>query len=441
MIEICARIIQRSVFITEEEITCEVKITNHGHNKNVNDEVKRRHSRHASDTRVIAPEAWNRGVNMEVKSKDESVMLALASAQIYCHCDVNERRLRLPVSIHNHSKQDHVKQHTSFSPVMGEKGHCLYTTEASVLFCDLKLRKGETKKFIYSDVLPSEVPPSYKGQHIKFSYKICIGVGRVGQPLCIIRLPFRLFELKGIFKSIKRNSSVQQDSDGPTLSPKKEQSDTNPFLEEDLLESYSLLDAAMDTLTTLTVKRNLNTYNIASTSGCVGKFCLSKHYYRLGEDVLGTFDLTGSEVSCIKFTVSLQVEETISKSCLLQPSSSNFVHYITLCRHEECCYHTTKTNFLLPIPVTATPEFTHKIVSVRWRLHFEFTIEMKDNTMEKSTLKTNVEENQMNLSIPSTLKTELMLWDLPIHVVATNPILASLMMQADSSETVLLSDS
>lgn len=66
---------------------------------------------------------------------------------------------------------------------------------------------------------------------------------------------------------------------------------------------------------------------------------------------------------------------------------------------------------------------------------------MKDNTMEKSTLKTNVEENQMNLSIPSTLKTELMLWDLPIHVVATNPILASLMMQADSSETVLLSDS
>lgn len=44
----------------------------------------------------------------------------------------------------------------------------------------------------------------------------------------------------------------------------------------------------------------LDTYNIASTSGCVGKFCLSKHYYRLGEDVLGTFDLTGSEVSCIK---------------------------------------------------------------------------------------------------------------------------------------------
>lgn len=38
---------------------------------------------------------------------------------------------------------------------IGEKGHCLYTTEASVLFCDLKLRKGETKKckwFCYRDL-------------------------------------------------------------------------------------------------------------------------------------------------------------------------------------------------------------------------------------------------------------------------------------------------
>ena len=40
--------------------------------------------------------------------------------------------------------------------------------------------------------------------------------------------------------------------------------------------------------------------------------------------------------------------------------------------------------------------------------------------------------------LPSTVKTETMLWDLPLHVVATNPIQASIMMQAESLETLIL---
>jgi len=42
------------------------------------------------------------------------------------------------------------------------------------------------------------------------------------------------------------------------------------------------------------------------------------------------------------------------------------------------------------------------------------------------------------LNIPPNLKTELMLWDLPIHVVATNPIQASLMMQSESTQILTL---
>lgn len=36
------------------------------------------------------------------------------------------------------------------------------------------------------------------------------------------------------------------------------------------------------------------------------------------------------------------------------------------------------------------------------------------------------------------LSTETMLWDLPLHIVATNPIQASLMMQAESSDSIYL---
>ena len=73
------------------------------------------------------------------------------------------------------------------------------------------------------------------------------------------------------------------------------------------------------------------------------------------------------------------------------------------------------------------------LVCVRWRLHFEFTIESTD--CKKS------QTDNTSASVPAKLHTESMLWDLPIHVVATNPIQASLMMQADSSETIILDDS
>ena len=46
---------------------------------------------------------------------------------------------------------------------------------------------------------------------------------------------------------------------------------------------------------------------------------------------------------------------------MITPTDSDPVHYITLSRHEEVCYSMTKTNFLIPIPITATSEFSHKL--------------------------------------------------------------------------------
>ena len=79
-------------------------------------------------------------------------------------------------------------------------------------------------------------------------------------------------------------------------------------------------------------------------------------------------------------------------------------------------------------------------VSVRWRLHFEFII---DSSSDKKTGEETpvTEEDEEGEDIPSNIKTESMLWDLPLHVVATNPIQASLMMQAESSETMVLKNS
>jgi len=60
----------------------------------------------------------------------------------------------------------------------------------------------------------------------------------------------------------------------------------------------------------------------------------------------------------------LQTEEKMSKNCMITPTTKDPIHYITLSRHEECCYLATKTNFLVPIPITATSEFSHKLGEV-----------------------------------------------------------------------------
>ena len=77
------------------------------------------------------------------------------------------------------------------------------------------------------------------------------------------------------------------------------------------------------------------------------------------------------------------------------------------------------------------------LVSVHWRLHFEFTI-VKQNGSSTTTEASIDQQQRRYMGIPSSLNMELMLWDLPIHVVATNPIQASLMMQTDSSQTMIL---
>ena len=50
-------------------------------------------------------------------------------------------------------------------------------------------------------------------------------------------------------------------------------------------------------------------YNITSSRGTVGKFCLFKAAYRIGEEIVGTFDFSESFIPCYK--VRTQVEHFV----------------------------------------------------------------------------------------------------------------------------------
>lgn len=49
----------------------------------------------------------------------------------------------------------------------------------------------------YSEVLPVEGPPSFRGQSVKYVYKLTIGCQRVNSPITLLRVPLRVLVLTG----------------------------------------------------------------------------------------------------------------------------------------------------------------------------------------------------------------------------------------------------
>jgi len=49
----------------------------------------------------------------------------------------------------------------------------------------------------YSDTVPFDGAPSYKGHAVKYSYKITIGTSRVQGQSKLLRLPIRILVLQG----------------------------------------------------------------------------------------------------------------------------------------------------------------------------------------------------------------------------------------------------
>ncbi|XP_052099381.1 RAB6A-GEF complex partner protein 2-like [Mytilus californianus] len=344
--------------------------------------------------------------------------LAWSSVQIICQCSVSESRVHLPKSQQLSTEEVSTTGcDTSFVPNKGERGLTVLSTKPRILFCDLKLAAGESKSFVYEDVIPVDSPPSYKGQAVKYSYKVTIGAQKFNQPTKLIRMPFRVMVLHGL-------NDISVYTEGEEVSP------SNPFLKPQQSEN-SLLDIAMQVLSTVTARKAPHSYNITNAKGKVAKFILFKQAYKLGEDIVGVFNFTDGTVPCVQFSVTLQSEEQISEECRKKPGQGTSV--TSYVKHQEMCLHTAKTHVNIPIPLTATPCFITDIVCLRWRLHFEFVT--SSDPIPESERPTNMDDSA-SWRGPATINVETMVWDLPIKIYPTSPIHASCVTMLKSGSCV-----
>uniref|UniRef100_A0A8C1JWV9 RAB6A-GEF complex partner protein 2-like n=1 Tax=Cyprinus carpio TaxID=7962 RepID=A0A8C1JWV9_CYPCA len=318
-----------------------------------------------------------------------SEMLAWASAQIHCQFHASESRVALPAQ---GTKQD----------VQAESDTVLIPSKDS-----------------YSEVVPTDGPPSFRGQAVKYVYKLTIGCQRVNSPIKLLRVPFRVLVLHGMPE--------------PPFPQDEEVAPSNPFLEEEegSRRDTRPLERALDMLMITTSRRCPYMFNITNMRGKVAKFCIFKTVYRLGEDIIGTFTFSEGDIPCLQYSVSLQSEEEVQEQYQRCPGQA--VSVTGHGRHLESCLHTASSHFSLPVPLNVTPGFTTDIVTLRWRLHFEFV------TAREPVEAPVVLQNQSEVTVwtgAEHVDVDTFSWDLPIKVLPTNPTLASYVSQFTGTNSI-----
>jgi hypothetical protein len=179
---------------------------------------------------------------------------------------------------------------------------------------------------------------------VKYSYKITIGTQRINEPTKLLKIPLRVLNID-VAQREKR------------ISP-----ESSPFATD---SASNAVNRALHQLLASASLRNTRTFNIASKKGPVVRIIMMKEAYRLGEEISGSLDFSSGTVPCQQVSVTLQSEERVPEECWVNHTRIE-PRCIGHTRHHECCLHTSRVQFMLPIPFTATPQFTTKLGQSSW---------------------------------------------------------------------------
>ena len=448
--------------------------------------------------------------------------LAWASVQIQCLCqwlDSSGKGLERKTSYSSAPHQelsvggilpDHKHSTTSLhigtSENLKSKGgtndnvHEVASTSPKILFCDLYLLPGECRTFSYEEVIPPGCPSTYHGKNIRYYYRLVVAAQRVGCPIATLRLPIRVlspFNHSSMISQKKqlpheiRNGYDRQDERyerGPLgiLAGNSKPAIANPFAShsegsdigsddlpghhDDEEDPDGLLSSKLALLlhepTPIAEARKKAThYDIRASEGRrVGKLCLFKTAYKLGEDILGLFDFSEIDLSCMQYSVSLIGEEKIptktddanSKRTNIDSSHRNdselenkvqdnpnttFVtKLVSKQSHQEFCFGFEETSFSLPVPLHVTPSFKLPECQLSWVLRFEFVIcatrsnsalgskpepKIRSQPYIEEDLNDDVTSMGHEWNGPSKIEVETMTWNLPIILLPSHPQIVS----------------
>merc|ERR1719468_349120 len=166
---------------------------------------------------------------------------------------------------------------------------------------------------------------------------------------------------------------------------------------------------------------NTNTYKVTVPEGNIAKITINKTNYKIGDKIVVFLDFTEATVPCLELKVTLQSEEMISEECRKKSNqASPGIH--SHCELKENILFVKKTDLTMQIPVHITPSFVTDIISLRWRLHFDFALSKTD---VQKIQRSNDPAMSVSWRPPDHLTVEVIKWDLPIVLHPFDPFIAS----------------
>ncbi|GAA5798974.1 hypothetical protein HPULCUR_004383 [Helicostylum pulchrum] len=305
----------------------------------------------------------------------------------------------------------------------------IFSTPPSILFVDLDLAPGETKKFSYKIQLPNDIPPSHRGKAIRFNYYLVVGTQKASilkQPTQgqVVQIRFRVlnhvsedgsrpiydlmnpviqykdeavvdeYEKKLKTKKAKPKEQLQERQafmeyvDELFLNRTKmheiTRRESDAYEERNIDEQFVLEGSCSQVVSRITHRSRKAMYDICKNNQRVAKLHLIKTAHRLGEPVIGVLDFSEAILSTYKISIFLESSESVEQSIALRPLQHiSRVSKKTHSDFHSFCLDNKRLSFSLPIPATASPEFQTTgdvaiLVSLEYFLKFEFITGMDD---------------------------------------------------------------
>lgn len=113
----------------------------------------------------------------------------------------------------------------------------------------------------------------------------------------------------------------------------------------------------------------------------------------------------------------------------MQPASSKYTLTTSYTRQSDFCLNTEYTQVILPIPLTVTPSFKTNVVTLNWKLHFEFVTTRPEQLKEL-----RIPDTQgVLIKPPAGLSVQTLSWHLPLEVYPNHPVQVARGLQLPSS--------
>ncbi|KAL1741437.1 Rgp1-domain-containing protein [Schizophyllum fasciatum] len=291
-----------------------------------------------------------------------------------------------------------------------------FDVQPAMLAVDLSLLPGESRRYTYSLALPANLPPTFRGRHLRFSYELVIGVCRAGAApgtggvSRVMKVPIRLYNnvsvgrvprpydlMWPVGRRIARdeNGKVREEvdhalrrpspkapghgeqegsvnelleyaeglshgvTDSPELGlilgrPARWKSNSEMDTDEEASEKVSSCREAVEILTRTPKKAS---YDVNKDDVKVAVLTFTKSAYRLGETVLGVVEINArdSRARVLQLSAFLESHETLPDA--LHPPSTPAHRRLHAEHHASFALAALRAPFALDIPSDGTPAF------------------------------------------------------------------------------------